>query len=128
MKKITTFIFGLSIVLASSGFALAHSNDDLEGFVIGGVGGAAIGHAVSGTPEGLIFGSLLGSTIGMLIDVSDDRHVVVVRERHRHHRHWPGRHYRDRGSWSHRGDRYYYKKHRHHPRWDRHRGGHHLNY
>ena len=124
MTKFTAFILGISIVLASSGIALAHSNDGLEGFVIGGVGGAAIGHAVSGTPEGMIVGSLLGSTIGMLIDVSDDHHVVVVRDRHRHHRHWPGHYYRDRGPWSHRGDRYYYGKHRHHPRWDRHRGRH----
>jgi hypothetical protein len=124
MTKLTTFILGMCIVLASSGIALAHPNDGLEGFVIGGVGGAAIGHAVSGTPEGMIVGSLLGSTIGMLIDVSDNRHVVVVRDRHRHHRQWPDRHYRDRGPWSHRDDRHYYKKQRHYPRWERHRGRH----
>ena len=63
MTKLTTFILGICIVLASSGIALAHSNDGLEGFVIGGVGGAAIGHAVTGTPEGFIVGSLWVMTV-----------------------------------------------------------------
>lgn len=125
MTKLTTFILGICFVLAGSGTATAHANDGLEGLLIGGAGGAAVGHIVTGTPEGLIVGSLLGGTIGMLIDAGHDRHeVVFVRDRHRHHRPWPGHHYRDRGHRMHRGDRYYYGKHGHGPRWDRHRGRH----
>lgn len=122
MKKLITLVFGMCIVLASLGIATAHPNDGLEGLLIGGAGGAVVGHIVTGTPEGIIVGSLLGSTIGMLIDAGNDRHgVVLIRDRYRHHERWPGKYYRSRGPWPHRGDRHFYGRDRHNPRWDRHR-------
>ncbi len=126
MTKLTALVFGIFIVLASFNIAEAHHNDGLKGLVIGGVGGAAIGHVITGTQEGMIFGSFLGGTIGMLIDAENDRHnVVIIKDRHRHHRDWRGHSYR--GRWPHRGDRHYYGRHGHkhhkHPR-DHYRGRH----
>ncbi|HER62426.1 MAG TPA: hypothetical protein ENO11_00405 [Desulfobacteraceae bacterium] len=118
MTKLTAFVLGFFMVLASVGIAQARHNDGLEGLVIGGVGGAAIGHVITGTPEGVIVGSVLGGTIGMLIDAGNNRHqVVYIKDRHRHYRQWPGHSYT--GRWSHRGDRHYFERHGHNKRWDR---------
>ena len=123
MTKLTAFVVGIFILLASFSIAEAHRNDGLEGLVIGGVSGAAIGHVVTGDPKGMIFGSFLGGTIGMIIDAGNDwNHVVVREDRQSHYRNRPDHYYR--GRWSHGGDRHYYGKHGYQHRWDRHRGRH----
>lgn len=129
MTKFTALVFGIAIVLAGFSRAEAH-HDALEGLLIGGAGGAAIGHVIAGTPEGVIVGSFLGGTIGMLVAAENHPdHVVVIREHHRPHSHWPGHSYR--GHRHNRDDRHYYGRHghKHHrdrwDRWDDHRGRHH---
>lgn len=117
MTKWTALAIGILMVLASFGVAEARHDTPLEGLVIGGVGGAAIGHVVTGTPEGVIVGSVLGGTIGMLIDAGNDHHrVVYINDRHRHYRQWPGHYYKSR--WQYKGDRHYYGKHWRKHRWD----------
>lgn len=122
MTKYAAFILGILMVLAGVGIAEARHDDGLEGLIIGGFGGAAIGHVITGTPEGVLVGSVLGGTIGLLVDAGNDRHrVVYIKDRHRHYRHWPGHYYKSR--WHYKGDRHYYgkgwHKHRRDHRWSR---------
>ncbi len=118
MTKLTVFVLGFFMVLASVSIAEARHNYGPGGLLIGGVGGAAIGHVITGTPEGVIVGSFVGGTIGMLIDARKERGRVVVRQdRPRHYRQGPDRSYR--GNWSHRDDRQYYERRGHNKRWDR---------
>jgi hypothetical protein len=131
MTKISAIVVGIFLVLTSFTPADAGHSDGVEGLLAGGVGGAAIGHVITGTPEGIIAGSFLGGTIGMLVDAGNHHNRLTVRrDRHRHYRPWPG--YRGRGNWSHRG-RHFYGKHgsghrrdcrNHRGRWDGRRNHH----
>jgi len=118
MTKLTSLIIGIVIILATLNVAEARHNEGLGGLLIGGVGGAAIGHAITQSPEGIIIGSLVGGTIGMLVEVESGRnHIVVINGRHRHHHSWP--YYSYRRHWNHRHDKRVHRGHRHDHRWDR---------
>ena len=136
MTKLTACIVGLGLVLAVGTTASAHQNDELESLLIGGIGGAAIGHVVSGTPEGVIIGSFLGGTIGILAAGDyGHRRVIVNRDRYRHPRNRHGyahggrRNHREgwypRGRNDHREGWYPGGRNDHRNHWNRYPGRHH---
>lgn len=89
MTKFTGIFIAAVIVLAGFNVARAH-DEGIEGLIIGGIGGAAIGHVISGTPEGVIVGSFIGSSIGLLASGDNHyHHVRSVGKRYGHPR-WPG--------------------------------------
>ena len=84
IQKLSPLVIALTIVTTTIGTANAHRNDGLDGLLLGGAGGAIVGHAINRSPEGIIVGSVIGSTLGMLIDLGLDRgHSVVIARSHR---------------------------------------------
>ncbi len=123
MKKLTSFIIGLTIVITTFGMAEAHHSNGLEGLLLGSAGGAIIGHAVDRSPEGVIVGSVIGGTLGMLIDLGSERRHAVVIDNHRHYR--PRVEYVYSSHWDRRHDRRERRMHRRHERRWRHERRHH---
>jgi uncharacterized protein YcfJ len=124
MKKLTTTILGLAIILTATGAANARHNDGFEGLVLGSLGGAIIGHSIDGRPENVIAGSIIGGTIGMLADLGHDRGHIVVYSNARHFPrpvymysdHRDRRHKRWHRKMQHRHDRRHWQRERHYRR------------
>lgn len=81
MKNLVTIGIALALMLGSVGTGAAHQGVGVNGLLLGGAGGAIVGQAIAGNPEGVLVGSILGGTLGMLIDIGSARdHLVVVEQ------------------------------------------------
>lgn len=118
MKKLSSFIIALVLVMAGGGTAVAHRSDGLEGLLLGGASGALVGQAIGRNPEAVIVGSVIGSTLGLLIDLGSSRHHAVVIDRPRQ---LPRAGFVYSSSRQHRPDRWDRREYRRHDRrWRQH--------